>query len=292
MSNSFEFNNYSIISSLGERTIYIKVIDKITFMCYEHNIDAKELRLCINLEDTYTLITKCFQQEQEHNIVLTINSGVMKINFNAIVGGYLNIHFEIMLREKIMSNDSQLTMNFHRIEQTQQQAIQQLTQRLTQLEHIVDAVSNAEICMLDTAYGPNSRPTQIFYKLNSKTLTLTGNYLDLLNIKLFYQLEKLTIQSCNTAYTAFARGITNKTLKELELITFNDGNFTSLDGLKGFPNLEKLTIQNCPQISNIVVSLSSYKHKINSIKITSCSSINNTEIMTYCQKNNIKLELA
>lgn len=289
MSNSFEFNNYSIISSLGERTIYIKVIDKITFICYEHNIDAKELCLCINLEDTYTLITKCFQQELDHNIVLNVNSGAVKINFNAIVGGYLNIHFEIMLKEIIMSNDSQLTMNFNRIEQTQQQAIQLLTQRLTQLEHIVEAVSNAEICILEPIYTINDRSTGINYRLNSKTLTLSGIYLDLFNIKFFYQLEKLILDSCWTAYIYFANGITNNTLKELELITLNV-NFTSLNGLKGFPNLEKLTINNC-NIKNIVNSLSSFKHKINYIKIISCSSINNTEIMTYCQNNNIKLEL-
>jgi hypothetical protein len=291
MSNSFEFNNYSILSSLNERTIYIKVIDKITFMCYEHNVDAKELRLCIDLNDTYILITKCFQREENHSVNLNINSGVMKMTISAIVGGYLNIHFEIMLREKIMSNDSQLTMNFHRIEQMQQQAIQQLTQRLAQLEDIVEAVSYAEICMLQNGYGPNHRPTEIFYKLNSKSLTLTGNYLDLLKIKYFYRLEKLEITSCNTAQIAFNNKISNNSLKELELNSLNDGSFTSIIGLKGFPNLEKLKITTC-HISDLVSVLSSYKHKIKYINIKSCGSINNTELMTYCQKNNITLELA
>lgn len=290
MSNSFEFNNYSILSSLNERTIYIKVIDKITFMCYEHNVDAKELRLCINLNDTYILITKCFQREENHSVNLNINSGVMKMTFSAIVGGYLNIHFEIMLREKIMSNDSQLTMNFHRIEQMQQQAIQQLTQRLAQLEDIVEAVSYAEICLLQNGIESNRRPTNIFYKLNSKNLSLSGEYLDLLNIKYFYRLEKLEITSCNTAQTAFNNKISNKSLKELELNVL-PGNFTSVIGLKGFPNLEKLKITTC-HISDLVSVLSSYEHKIKYINIKSCGSINNTELMTYCQKNKITLELA
>jgi hypothetical protein len=283
MSNSFEFNNYSILSSLNERTIYIKVIDKITFMCYEHNVDAKELRLCIDLNDTYILITKCFQNEENHSVNLIINSGVMKMTFSAIVGGYLNIHFEIMLREKIMSNDGQLTMNFHRIEQMQQQAIQQLTQRLAQLEDIVEAVSYAEICINTTSH--------VYVKINTKELSLAsdiGSQYE--KIKYLYKLNKLTLTQCHSFIDQ--RWYNHKSLKELILNHFGQGNFTSINGFQGFPNLEKLTITNCPQLRDLVSVLSSYEHKIKYINIKTCGAINNTELMTYCQKNKITLELA
>jgi hypothetical protein len=247
-------------------------------MCYEHNVDAKELRLCIDLNDTYILITKCFQNKENHSVNLIINSGVMKMTFSAIVGGYLNIHFEIMLREKIMSNDSQLTMNFHRIEQMQQQAIQQLTQRLAQLEDIVEAVSYAEIVI-----GTN-------VKINTTELTLSGDGQPYDKIKYLYKLNKLTLHSShsfiNSAY------YNNKSLKELILNNFSSGNFTSITGFQGFPNLEKLSITNCAHIRDLASVLSSYKHKIKYINIKSCGSINNTELMTYCQKNKITLELA
>ena len=81
-------------------------------------------------------------------------------------------------------------------------------------------------------------------------------------------------------------------MKELILTTLNGGQFISLAGLDGFPNLEKLTIKTCPQLRDVVTILNSYKHKIHTIDITGCGAINNTEIMTYCQKNNIKLNLA
>jgi hypothetical protein len=85
--------------------------------------------------------------------------------------------------------------------------------------------------------------------------------------------------------------MSNDTVKEL-IFESLDGNFTSLDGLAGFPRLEILTIKSCPQLRDVVKVFSSYKHKIKSIDIISCGGINNTEIMTYCQKNNIKLNLA
>ncbi len=62
MDQTFEtkFGNYSLVLSLNERTIYFKIIDSINFTMYEGNQDAKELRLNFSLEDTYQIITKCF----------------------------------------------------------------------------------------------------------------------------------------------------------------------------------------------------------------------------------------
>ena len=85
MTDSFDFDNYSIVSSLSERTIYIKLIDKTLYMCYESNVDAKELRLSIELNNTYQLITKCFRKEAGYSIVFNVSSGIMKMQFNALV---------------------------------------------------------------------------------------------------------------------------------------------------------------------------------------------------------------
>jgi hypothetical protein len=289
---SFELGNYSIISSLNERSIYIKVIDKITFMCYENNIDMKELRLNTDLDCAYQMITNCFNKSPQHIVAVNLISGVMKMIFNVNVGGYLRMNFEILLREKVMSNDSQLTMNFHRMEQTQLQAIQMLTQRLSQLEELVDAISYAEIYMLNTTYTVNHNSNKLYWKVNTKELNLTANYWDYTKIKLFYQLEKLTFTSCTDIGASFkTQNISNKTVKELALLNIPSG-INSLIGLDGFPNLERFTMVTCPTIRDIVAVLSGYDHKIKFIKIQACQGINNTELMTYCQKNNITLELA
>jgi hypothetical protein len=291
MTDSFDFDNYSIVSSLSERTIYIKLIDKTLYMCYESNVDAKELRLSIELNNTYQLITKCFRKESGYSIGLNISSGVMRIQFNALVEGFLKINFEIILREKVMSNDGQLTMNFHRIEQKQDSEIKMLTKRIMQLEWLADAISYAEIFMLKSGYANQHNNNQLYWKINTTELSLHSSYWDFSKIKLFYQLEKLSFNSCPELSTFKNCQISNNTVKEISLTSNNA--ISSLDGLNAFPKLEKLIMNSCPNCgSTIVQVLNSYKHKIKHLDIKSCSAVNNTELMTYCQKNNIKLDLA
>jgi hypothetical protein len=258
-------------------------------MCYESNIDSKELRLSIELSDAYKLMCKCFLSESDYNVTITVNTGIMKMSFAALVAGYLKINFEIMLREKVMSNDGQLTLNFNRIEQKQAQAIQVLTQKLTQLEGLVDALSYAEICVM-TFQHQQQTGQQAYYKINTKEMTLNGNYWDYSKICSFYKLEKLTFTSCSDISSFKNLKISNKTVKEI-ILTGLSG-LSAITGLEDLPQLEKITFTSCASVRDIVAVLNSYKHKIKHITVRSCAAINNTELMTYCQKNNIKLDLA
>lgn len=291
MTDSFDSDNISVVCSLNERTIYIKIIDKITFMCYEGNIDAKELRLSIDLPDAYKLITKCFGNENRYSLTYAINSGIMKINFAALVEGFMKINFEIILREKVMSNDGQLTLNFTRIEQTQKQAIHLLTERLSKLEVLLDAVSHAEIYMLFNTYNfNNNNSCKLYWKVNTKEMELKNTCWDYGKIELFYQLEKITFTTCGDLTQFQNPKVSNKNVKEI--IIYNCGGLSSLLGLNGFPELEKITITSCAALQNIASVFSSYKNKINHMIIKGCPASNNTELMTYCQKNDIKLDLS
>jgi hypothetical protein len=103
-------------------------------------------------------------------------------------------------------------------------------------------------------------------------------------------LEKLTFNSCNEITNFTNHKISSKTVKEL---IFNSlVGLTAITGLDGFPQLEKITLNACANVKDMVAVLNSYTHKIKHINIKTCAQINNTELMTYCQKNNIKLDLA
>ena len=103
-------------------------------------------------------------------------------------------------------------------------------------------------------------------------------------------MEKLTFNSCNDISTFKNFKIANKTVKEIILNSLTG--LSAITGLEDFPQLEKITFTSCASVRDIVAVLNSYNHKIKHITVKSCSAVNNTELMTYCQKNNIKLDLA
>jgi hypothetical protein len=308
---AFTYNNYLITTSLGERSIYIKIIDKITYVCYESNLDSKEFRVSASIEDIYAIISKSFEEDDSnYSIKFIINSGNLKILFDATIGGFFKIGFEIILREKLMSNDSQLTMNFHRIEQKQKQEIEEL-----QEEHKrVIVVINKQLEIIQQQITFMKEVQQHLYimlcpynnihviGLNVKisitelTLLLIGhNYSYILyeNIQCLYNLTSLSIsiQGVDWSTTYFSRIKHHNLLKLTITTTNNPSNFTSLNGIQNFPKLTHLELISCG-ITDIVKVLTPLKHSIREITIKTCASINQTELMTYCNAKCIKLNMS
>ena len=137
MAETISYKNYSVVLSLNERTIYCKIIDTINYLSYEGNIDLKEFRVSIDLESAYKVMINCFKEENNYSVCISVNSGALKLVCNALFGGFLKINFEVLLREKVMSNDGQLTLNLNRLEQQHAEAIKILTERCNKLENLL-----------------------------------------------------------------------------------------------------------------------------------------------------------
>ena len=315
------FNNkyYSILLSLNERTIYIKATDNINYLMYETNVDLKELRLLLDLKDVYKIMVKCFSVEMNNNnndskimikdldysVNLTINSSVMKMAFSALVGGYLNISFEILLREKLMSNDGQLTVNFNRLEQQQAQAIRVLTEKCANLETSLNKMQQIIDCcqiFMTNIYTPQGNWCDIqsnaqthLNNISAKEITMQDHGQTIWkNINVFYQLEKLTITNFNAGnnMTNLSK-FSNRKLTELTLNCHAHQSFTSLEGIQNFPNLEILTITAAPGLKDVVKALKeNNNNKIKTLKFQGCTGINVVELQTYCQVNNVFLAIS
>ena len=93
-------------------------------MCYEGNFDTTAFKLPFDLSGIMELVNKCFEEtDSGYNLKIELDNGFLKLGFECKVGGFLNVAFDLRLREKLMSNDAQLTINFQRVEQKQQHLI-------------------------------------------------------------------------------------------------------------------------------------------------------------------------
>jgi hypothetical protein len=301
MSNAYSLNNYTAVVSLNERTIYFKITDTINYVSYEGNVDAKELRTNLELGDCYSVICKCFDQsDADYKTVISTNSGTLKLIFNALVGGFLKIGFDVMLREKVMSNDGQLTLNFNRLEQKLNAGLAKCAElersldiKTRELTNITDNLGFAHICM---THSSHPQPHH-FIPIGVREITNFQGSNDSNSFKFdliqnFYQLEYLKIQNYCRISNFESANFKSKTLKTLDIQCNNEGHLTSLKGIEHMPNLESFTIYTAPGLTNVVSILSSYKHKIKSLTFKNCQQVNVVEMQTYCQKNNIKLDIA
>jgi hypothetical protein len=302
MSRSFQLNaGQSAIASLNERTIYIKVSDAVNYTVYESNVELKELRLSLDLEDAYKIIVRCLEGSKGgYNVTTSVNTGIMKMSFSALVEGFLKINFDIILKEKIMSNDGQLTLSINRIEQKQAMAIEALTKKCADFEDSINKMQKIIDCcqiFMTNIYTPQghwcdleSQAQTKLINISTKEMTLeSGQHCVYRNIKSFYQLTKLTINNFTTKGNL--SDFKNCILVEL-ILNCGNGTFTSLQGIDGFPSLEILTITSAPGLKDVVKVLSDVKHNIKTLKFQGCTAINVVELQTYCQVNGIFLALS
>ena len=105
------------------------------------------------------------------------------------------------------------------------------------------------------------------------------------------ELEKLNISFFRTTNFLVAK-LKSNSLKYLHLNIQNESQFSSIEGIQNMPNLESITIINAPALTNIPSVLKLCKSKIKHITIQNCKMVNVVEIQTYCQTNNIKLEVS
>lgn len=299
MSNSYQFNQYSVLTACGDRTVYIKIIDTQCFICYEGNFDNKDLNTNLKINDIYKIINTCFaQKNKDYNIDISVNTGLMKLSIDAIVGGFLQISFIITLREKLMSNDGQLTYNFTKLEQYCKNLEQTLDELIEWQNNVM-----VPICYIDTTspmYGHHYYKP-VYYKACTTKLELSysnpslNQYYDEIiyeHIQQFYNLKELKITGHFS--NAHFEKLENKTLEELRLQLDGQGNnIASLQGIQQrLPNLRSLIIHSAPSLKDIPIVLASVPHKIDKISIKLCGAINVVELQTYCQTNNINLEIA
>ena len=283
---------YTITTSINDHAIYIKLVNNVSYMCYEGNFDTAAFKLPFHLKEIHKFVNKCFANETElnyepgYNVNMQLDNGTLTLGFEGIVGGFLTVQFDLRLREKLMSNDAQLTINFQRIEHKQQHAFEEIAKRMAEMERRLEALGHSEICF----YKGGQFKTA--YPIDSKSLIIDDSNTigeeSFKKIKYFYQLEELTMSSCS--HISPQTHVSNATVKKLTLNS--SPAFTNITFINNFPSLVELSMIGFSVNSSIVTTLRSIKHKIRKLKFQGCGGINQTEMQTYCTQTGIELNLS
>lgn len=295
--DTFTTGTYTINASLNERTIYLKIIDLLQYLSYEGNIELKELKLPITLKDAYILITKCLSNTDDHLVKFSKNTNLLRLDFTAKVGGYMNISFEVMLRECIIGDDARMSMKLIEIEKKNSLEHAELKEQLRHIQSVFMAKTRA---LEDTIiqqqkmielFGNikiniSGNPVNKFPKLNSELIEYdTAN--DINTFSLFYNCKKVLI---NYHIENFI-GYDNINVEELN----GGGHITnSIKGINNMPNLKIINIKihphhNIPYEQSILQYLKEYDNKLKQICITNIHKPDPTELQKYCREKGIEL---
>ena len=320
--NTFKNAQYTITTSISEDNIYIKVINNISYECYENTFDKSMFRLSFNTTSRFTIINKCFAaltgngtEKSAYAANISLESAdTMLIIFDCLFDGAIGIDFALRLKQKIVSNDSVVSAELEK----QTQLVERLVERLDAAEKMIeqqnkkidglsDKLESAEnyIAGIDraiVAMSLNSISLQRLYDHADIKITDT---MEIFEQSMLHNLHKFPfITKIIVIFQAPHMPVPRLLL--LDDIEYPPTNIThiciksciwdknmNLSFIKSFPNLEYLTFVNCIKEINAkeaIQNLSSTEHKIK--KIT-CNhhNVKSNELQIYCEKYGITLLL-
>jgi hypothetical protein len=275
---TFTFQNYNVVVSLGEKSIFLKLIDQVSLINYEANIDAKVLCLQFDLDSIYYLLCQTFNREEGYNVEISIiRNGFIKMDFHLLINGFLKIDFEAVLNENPMKPAAHL---FNRMEQAlarleekvaqQHDLVKQLKEQIEttsalegKLHTLEEGLAVAEMNILRDSCLPGREPLNVKIGETHLELDYCSHPIQLINVSKLQYLFRLR----NLSFTGqLQKQLTIATLEELSIL---DGNFFLVEelDLSGLPKLQKLTLRKPTGLTNLAA------------------------LYTYCVANNVELTI-
>ena len=311
---AFMINHYTILTSFSNRTIYMKLTDTIGFINYETYLDNSDFHLSLPLESVYQLITNCFAEDAGYSANITISGKTMTLRFRAQINGFIMYDFPVHIKEKMITTEGQLTLNFNRMEERQTQlermvqkwttdAIASVDKQCNDTMVSVDKRCNDAIASVDNLLSSlqsrvskletivanaelNIRLNSAFVSLGATSLTIPAdNYLKLDKLMYLYNLQRLSFAPITLTDLS---GCKHPHIKELYIDGGNATHFRSLLGIANMPSIEHISIINAPGITSVSECLPS-THKIKSMCIKGCPGVNIEGLSIYCRINHIAL---
>lgn len=136
---------YTITTSLSEQesSIYIKVVNNISYATYEGTFERSAFRVSFEIAGIYRLINKCFAVftdggDAKYSVRMEIESNALRMTFHCNIEEFLVVEFEIRLKEKTIANDVIISAELEK----QKQLVETLTDCVERQRQMIERLSN------------------------------------------------------------------------------------------------------------------------------------------------------
>jgi hypothetical protein len=313
MTSAMTYESFSIICTLSERTIYLKLVETISFMCYEGTLEHAAFRVSIDLPAIHRIMLMAFASEKGSKVEISIQNANMKVHFESIIGGFLNINFHAILREKLIANDGQLTFSFTRMEEKQKKQaeriahLEQHCERIAHLEqHCVrmfEVMDNCYIMICSKMLNSTCANSQLvgseFVRIGIENLELGPSFVGTHTPNRFWsQFMPEQIEKLYKLKTVTIEGSTMGAIKLSKMAHPNVNRFIlssystafTIENMPQFPALKSLELRGCTLSGGLDPAKLIKKYpELKNLSITLCTGINQTEVMTFCTSHIIAL---
>lgn len=107
---NFNMNNYNInISTSDNTSIYVNIVNKITFQNYETSFVKKDICSFMDINEMFNFMIKCFNKTENYSIDFESSESKLILFFSAKIDGFLNISHKLIVKELILNSDKMLT---------------------------------------------------------------------------------------------------------------------------------------------------------------------------------------
>lgn len=128
---NFNMNNYNInISTSDNTSIYVNIVNKITFQNYETSFVKKDVLSFMDINEMFNFMIKCFEKKENYNIDFESSESKLILFFSAKIDGFLNISHKLIVKELILNSDKMLTTRLNSMKEDFQKQIDDLKSEL------------------------------------------------------------------------------------------------------------------------------------------------------------------
>jgi molybdopterin converting factor small subunit len=135
MSKSRSFEDYTITAILMEESnsIFVQFYNTIRHTKYENTIPYDSFGLPGKVSEVFQVVNFCFDKKEDYTFGFAINGSRMGVMFDAKLGGFLTVSFNIVLDETAVCEDSKVSFKLNELEAKLAETKAELVQTSTEL---------------------------------------------------------------------------------------------------------------------------------------------------------------